>query len=242
MIDPAGIAGSMLPLDYHRERAGLPGPLGVRPGRAAIATDALIVAVDASLTSTGIAWLDRSGHIGVMTQRERPVQDPMRSGWGPSIRRTRITNAIRRRLTPGCLLAKEDRLNTLHVKGNAALDLAALHASIEDIAQLRDVPIANVNVGRVKIYGSGHGKADKAAQIAAAVRELGDVVEIYNDDEADVVFVLAIACHVAGLPIVRLNKRRLEVVGQCRAGWPDDGLWRKEEMPTRLVSRLRSTP
>jgi hypothetical protein len=200
----------------------------------------LIVAADLSLTSAGVAWLDEDGYIGVTTQLARAVPDPMRSGWGPSIRRTRIALAVKRRLSPGCLLAKEDRLATLQVKGNSALDIAALHATVEDVAQMRDVPIVNVNVGRVKIYGSNTGKATKDQQVEAARRELGPYVQVNNDDEADVLFVLAIACHVAGLPIIRLNRRRIEVAHQCGPGWPDDTLWRKEAMPAGLKTRLRS--
>lgn len=212
-----------------------------RTGPQAEATRAVIVAVDLSITSTGITWLDEDGRIGAHTVKTVPLPDPMRCGWGPSIRRTRVAVALKRVLRPGCLLVREERLSTLNVKGNSALDIAALHATIEDVAQMRDVPIASVNVGRVKIYGSGTGRADKDQQVAAAARELGDVVQLFNDDEADSVWALAIGSHIAGLPLVRITKRRLEVVGQCIPGWPDDSTWHKSKMPAGLQTRRATT-
>lgn len=195
-----------------------------------------IVALDLSYTATGVACLTTDGRITLRTVHTTPVPDPPRSGWSPALRRIRIRNAVRPLLTPGCLLAKEQRIDSLRVAGNAALDLAALHATIEDDACSRDVPIVNVNVGHVKIYGSNTGRADKALQLDNARRELSRYTDVYSDDEADALWVLLLIAHAAGQPIVRVRPRRLEMVNIYRPALPDESLWHRAVLPDAVTT------
>lgn len=197
----------------------------------------VITAVDLSYTSTGIAWLDRDGFVGVTSVQTRRVIDPYRHGTPMAPRRAAILRHIIARCGPQTLVVREDRLSTLKVAGNAALDLAALHATVEDWCDAAGLALASVNVGRVKIYGANTGAADKAMMVDAARREFAGLLTVSNDDEADALWTLAVAAHVHGLPMVRVRKRRVEVVEQCRAGWPVV----TPVMPAGLRTRLRST-
>lgn len=197
----------------------------------------VIVAVDLSYTSTGIAWLDPDGFVGVTSVQTGRVIDPRRFGTGMAVRRAIIGHQLLARCGPQTLVVREDRLSTLAVAGNAALDIAALHGSVEDACEARGLALASVNVGRVKIYGANSGRADKAMMVEHARREFAGLLTVSNDDEADALWTLAVAAHVHGLPMVRVRKRRVEVVEQCRAGWPVV----TPSMPAGLRTRIRST-
>lgn len=203
-----------------------------------VARDPVITAVDLSYTSAGIAWLEADGHVGVTTVATHRVIDAYRCGTGMAARRAVIVQVLMARCGPGTLVVREDRLSTLHVAGSSALDLAALHGSVEDACEARGLSLASVNVGRVKIYGANSGRADKAMMVQAARREFDGLITIANDDEADALWTLAVAAHLHGLPMVRMRKRRAEVVEQCRPGWPVFA----PVMPGGLRTRLRSTP
>lgn len=198
---------------------------------------AVLIAVDLSYTSTGIAWLTRDGYVGVTTCTTAPAADALRVGTGLAARRAEIVRRVFAGAAADTLIVREDRLSTLAVSGNVALDIAALHASVEDRCWTLKLPLASVNVGRVKIYGANSGRADKAMMVQAARRDFAGLVHVANDDEADALWVLAIAAHVHGLPLVRRTKRRAEVVAAVTPGWPVY----TPPMPAGLKTRIRST-
>jgi hypothetical protein len=208
----------------------------------------VLTALDLSYTSSGVAWLEATGHVGVRSIRTTGVDftdpdGPAGLGLRWPARRQAIVGALFEHVGPSTLLVREGRIESLSVKGASLLDLAALHASVEDECWRRGVPLATVNLQRVKIYAAGTGRADKDAMVEAAQREFAGLVAVANDDEADALWVLAIAAHIAGLPMVRVNARRLTVVAQCRAGGPY-GTWPSLQqgavMPARIMSRIRS--
>jgi hypothetical protein len=185
-----------------------------RPGL----TSYTLVALDLSYTCTGVAWLTSTGYVGLTSLQTDPIPDPRRWGTSLALRRRSIV----RRLRP-------------YIEGSSLLDLAALHGSVEDLADELARPVASVNVGRVKVYGANTGRADKQQMTDAARREMGGLVMVTNPDEADALWVLAIMCHVYGRPLVRNSRRRAEVVGQVKPGWPVADVAMPEQIRTRRL-------
>lgn len=197
----------------------------------------VITTLDLAYSSTGVAWLDTLGYVGVATVATSPVpEDSRRYGLELAERRAVIVPRLRGFIAPTTLVVREARIDNLDVPGNSALDLAALHASVEDMCQALRVPLASVNLQRLKVYGANSGRANKDMMVEAARREFAGLVTVVNDDEADALWLLALAAELHGLPMARRAKRRAEVVQQCRAGWPVF----EPVMPSRILTRLRS--
>lgn len=80
-------------------------------------------------------------------------------------------------------------------------------------------PVLPVPPSTVKLYASGMGNANKREVIAAAKRDLsgweirktgktGKVLATDDDDKADAAWLVAIACHLVGSPIVEVTPFR----------------------------------
>lgn len=195
-----------------------------------------ILALDLSYTATGVAWLDRTGYVGVTTFHTVPVADPDRWGTGLAARRRSLMERVFGMTGPGTLVVREERIQSKNVPGHSMLDLAALHGAVEDECERRALPLASINNQRVKVYGANTGHARKPQMVEAARREFGGLITIGGEDEADALWVLAIACHLHGLYLARKTRRRIEIAEAVRAGWPVF----TPDMPRQILTRLRS--
>jgi Holliday junction resolvasome RuvABC endonuclease subunit len=155
---------------------------------------ATILALDLSYTGTGIAvW--RDGRVSATTVRTaRPQHD--HNGWEWPRRQRHIVAAVLAvlaRATQPVLCVKEQRIQSLDVAGASALDLAGLHAVVEYVLAAKAVPVAHVNLTHIKAYATGKGNASKDAMLAAARLELSRLLVVANDNEADALYLLAMA-------------------------------------------------
>jgi Holliday junction resolvasome RuvABC endonuclease subunit len=181
------------------------------------ARNPIVVGLDLSYTGTGIArW--SGGRLSVRTVRtERPDHD--HNGWSWPRRQLQIVQAIVRQLGQvgdQVLVCKEDRLPSMDVAGNSALDLAGLHAVVDYVLASRQVPIAKVNLMHLKQYATGKGNATKDDMVAAAERTFPILVA--NDNEADALWLLAMALHKYGAPLTQVPVARAVKID--RTTWP----------------------
>lgn len=183
-----------------------------------------ILALDLSYTGTGMAiW--RDGRVSLTTVRtRRPDHD--RNGWEWPRRQRYILGPILevlRRATPPVLVVKERRIESLDVAGASALDLAGLHAVVDYALAAKGVPIAGVNLTHLKSYATAKGNAPKDVVLRSAILELGPLIMPANHDEADALWLLAMAVHHygAGDKMTRLaydTSHRRTILG--RIAWP----------------------
>lgn len=157
-----------------------------------------VIAVDAALASTGVAvW--REGRYYLDTIHTSPDTKPAPARWG------QITAPIWPCITTNTLAVVEAVFQG--AKGDVALRLAELHGVILDGFYRRGVPYAVVNDMKVKKYATNRGGADKPSMLAAARMELKHVAWPADDHQADALWLLAMALHRYGRPIVTVPGR-----------------------------------
>ena len=172
---------------------------------------AVAIGVDPSMTATGVAWLDHTGAVSVRTIRTLSSAAPARY--------REILNVLVPLVGQSPLHQRPVTfLEDVHVQHvDAAKALAGLHAVLEYALWLRRVPYTFVHAVRVKVYATGRGNADKAAMVQAATSLLGHTVQVRNDNEADALWLLAMAADWAGRPLVHLPPRQHDVLTRCAA-------------------------
>lgn len=180
---------------------------------------AAIVALDLSMRSTGLAAIGPRPDSGIILRTIRtdnPGHDF--NGWTAPLRHRQIAAAIAPLVGPDTLIVKEERLPSLDVSGNSALDIAGLHAVIEYVLCSMRVPIAQVNLMILKAYAV-KGSASKADMLEAAERCLTPPSpKPFNDDEADALWLLAMACHKYGRPLYQPPVHRAARIDKIE--WP----------------------
>jgi Holliday junction resolvasome RuvABC endonuclease subunit len=179
-----------------------------------------VIGIDLSLRGSGVVvW--RSGDPQpprVFTIDGGPLgeQDPY--GWEAAERHARILARIWPYCTGEVLAVLEDRVGVAGT-GSTNLDLAGLHSVIDYGLTRRRIPIARINLSRLKLFATGSGKADKAAMLLAAERRLAPIgIEVTNDNEADAAWLLAIALQHLGRPLCDLPAKQADVAE--RVAWP----------------------
>lgn len=80
------------------------------------------------------------------------------------------------------------------------------------------VPIVEVPPATLKKYATGNGSAGKEAMLVAAVRRFPDV-PVNTNDEADAMWLLAIGCQHLGQSIVEVPKVNLTFLSKIE--WPE---------------------
>jgi Holliday junction resolvasome RuvABC endonuclease subunit len=173
-----------------------------------------VLGLDLSLTGTGLAWW-RDGRLGVTTVRTQPVGHD-HNGWSTPARHLILMRGLVRQLDADSMVCKESRIESLDVGGNSALDLAALHGVADYTLASRRVPIAKVNVVHVKQFATGSARADKPAMLEAAQRSFP--LTVANDNEADALWLLAMALTHYGLPLFGVPVARAIKVDKVT--WP----------------------
>lgn len=171
-----------------------------------------ILAADLSLRSTGLAWTDRAGQIGVATIR------PATTGHE---RLNQLLWEITRQAT-----REEAQLAVIEepIIGNgSALGLAGLYALVTHALWLRQIPYVTVHLKRVKMYATGKGggpDASKQAVLVAMQRLFyGHGPLIRGDDEADAAALLALALDALGTPLADVPAANRRAVAAVK--WPE---------------------
>jgi hypothetical protein len=110
-------------------------------------------------------------------------------------------------------------------RGMSTLELARLRGVIEVDLYRLGVPIVRIHAATLKAYASA-GDASKASMLEAARDCVGTAALLANDNEADAFWLLAMAMHRHGWPLVPVTPRRVNFVGHALWGpWvpPADG-------------------
>jgi Holliday junction resolvasome RuvABC endonuclease subunit len=103
-------------------------------------------------------------------------------------------------------------------KGRALLDLAELHGVVKYLLWLRHRPFALVAPPTRAIYAAGKA-ASKDTVMLAVERRYGHLIEVGNNDEADALVLLAMACHHYGKPLADVPASHARALTSVK--WPD---------------------
>lgn len=185
---------------------------------------AAIVALDLSLARTGAAAYYPDGSVVLGTVRTgNPGHN--HNGWSMALRHRQIITAVLPRIGAHTLVVKEERLPSMDVQSTSAYDLAGLHAVLEYNLAARRVPVVSINLMVLKAYAC-KGGASKDDMLAAAQQHLHTYGKCFNDDEADALWLLAMACHKYGRPMYQPpvhRAMRIDKVEWPQWRWPADG-------------------
>jgi Holliday junction resolvasome RuvABC endonuclease subunit len=147
----------------------------------------VVVGLDLSLTSTGIAFPDGT----VATIKTRGLSGPAR------------ISQVRREI----LVDIPDDIELVVIEGYAynshtahAHELAELGGVVRHTLWAEGVPYLDVSPNSVKKYATGNGHANKIAVYGAAQKRLG--YEGDSHDEADALWLRAVGCALLGVPVV----------------------------------------
>lgn len=164
---------------------------------------ALIVGLDLSLTSTGVAWLD-----GTHQHAETfPTTNKDELGARLQAIKNRCWTAAR----SAELVVVEDVVATSRNGATVAMVQGVIR-----LALWQDkVPHTFVPPATLKVFATGRGKADKGAMIAEAVRRLG--YEGSQADEADALWLAHLGAHLLGRPAVDLPATHLRALTKIKA-------------------------
>jgi crossover junction endodeoxyribonuclease RuvC len=172
-----------------------------------------IVAVDPSLSSTGlVAWRDGRFYVSTVATsartriEERHHHIVMRILGMRDPDPTKTLVVMEGRITPG-----EDAVQT-------AMDLAELRGVINHGIYSARLAKVDVHPSTLKVYATGNGRANKAAMKAAALGRLGTHTHVANDDEADALWLAAIALDHYGRPLCGMPAKHRAAVG--KPPWP----------------------
>lgn len=160
----------------------------------------MIVAVDPSLRGTGVAvWRSRPE-----TARGRALLFTVdggklgrdTNGWARAVRHQRVLAAVWPYVTGRRALAVvESGFHAAERSPDTTAQLAGLRAVLEYGLMVRRVPIAQLHNTKVKQYATGHGGASKTMMVDTAKGELVDLGDPEDDNQADALWLLAMALH-----------------------------------------------
>lgn len=157
-----------------------------------------LVALDLSLSGTGVAM--RRGPLVALSTIRTTNPGHNFNGWSMAARHRTIVSRIIRYVGPATLVVKEERLPSMDVQSTSAYDLAGLHAVVEYVLASFRVPVVSVNLMLLKAYAC-KGNATKDDMLAAAAAHLSKYGKCFNDNEADALWLLAMASHKYGRPM-----------------------------------------
>lgn len=181
----------------------------------------VVLAIDPSLSGTGLAiW--RTGQPLVLdTIREGPFSYAAIPAWDKPYRHARISDRIMGYVPSGsdysgspyrgaeCVAVIEDILKPSQeaARGQSTLDLARLRGAIEvDLFRAR-ISFTRVHAATLKAFARA-GKSSKSDMVTAARDHLPADYVVHNDNEADAYWLLAMAMQQYGHPIVPKTPRR----------------------------------
>lgn len=164
-----------------------------------------VVAFDLSLTSTGVA--DRNGTRRIrskQTGEERliEIRDAVLQacGFGPIVG-----------ILPDLVVIEGFSYGS---KGSSTVDIGGMGWIVRVALYETRIPYEVVSPSTIKTFACDNGNASKDDVLLAAVRRLD--YQGNSKDEADALWLYALAMHVLGSPIVTLPKRHLRALGTVK--------------------------
>jgi Holliday junction resolvasome RuvABC endonuclease subunit len=198
-VEVAAVADLMLP--------GLtPAPVVPAPTAGAAGPTPLVIALDLSLTSTGIAGEGWTDHIRTKQLRGDERLDYLERGIASFIRSADLV------ATEGPSYG--------HSGVRLHEDLVYLRGWVRRYCYRHQIPYAVVPPSSLKLYAAGYGKASKG-EIRSAI---ADRYSVHTEgparyDEADAYGVLAAARDWLGHPLAEVPERQRRALDGCQ--WPD---------------------
>lgn len=174
-----------------------------------MSADLVIVGVDPSLTSTGVAgpgWVDRIRSVGRKADTLAQRRDRLHR---------LADNVVARVGAPDLVVIEAPALGS---KVGSMHDRSGLWWLVVD--QLHDAGIAVVEVApaaRAR-YATGRGNSPKDEVLAAAIRRYPDV-DVTGNDIADAVILRAMACDRYGQALAEVPQAHREAL--VKVAWPD---------------------
>ncbi len=171
----------------------------------------LVVGVDLSLTSTGIARTD--GHLDRIRTAGGANAD-LRARW---IRLNKLARDVHAAI-PDCtdlIVLEAPSLGVGRQRGTH--DRSGLWWLVVDSAMRRQIPIAEVPPALRCRYATGRGNAGKDEVLAAVVRRFADW-DVTGNDVADALVLAAMGADHLGHPIVELPAQQRLALG--KVAWP----------------------
>lgn len=176
-----------------------------------------IIAIDPSLSATGlVVWRDgRPLHIETI----RVAAWESAHGWEHPQRHAAISGQIMdfTRETSRCVAVIEGMVkpSAEMARGTSTLDLARLRGVIECDLYRAGVPLVSVHTQTLKAYALP-GRPSKGDMIRAAREHLPVRYPITDDNQADAFWLMAMAMHAYGHPIVPVTPRRITFVAKAK--------------------------
>lgn len=177
-----------------------------------------IVALDLSLTATGIAVThDQVGEprlsCRTVTPRRRPTANAIDH---ERLHETFAAIAAAMKCKPDLVVIEWLPQFTGH--GDSTLRLAELHGAIKHWLWSQRLAYVDVLPAHLKIYATGKGNSNKAEVRVAVTARYGRLLHIGSEDEADATALLAMALDAFGQPLaeVPLHHRK----GMANTDWP----------------------
>jgi Holliday junction resolvasome RuvABC endonuclease subunit len=175
-----------------------------------------VIGCDPSLSGTGlVTWRDGRFFVSTVATPATMKREArhnhiamsvlaMRDPTGPTL------IVMEGRITPGA-----DAIQT-------AMDLAelrgAINVAVHIVGGRQEICKVDVNPMTLKVYGTGNGRANKAAMQTAAIGRLGRHFRVSNADEADAAWLLALAMDHYGRPLCAMPAKNRTAVE--RPQWP----------------------
>jgi len=156
----------------------------------------MVVGLDLSMTSTGVATIDELGQIVTLTEKSKGS----RTDDLPT-RRRRLRELADRIVahTPGARLVAVEGPSFAST-GSGTHDRSGLWWLVVDSLMAAGTPVVIVPPATRMIYAAGAGNAGKDKVLASVVRRYFDV-EVGGNDEADALVIAAIAARLIGRPV-----------------------------------------
>jgi crossover junction endodeoxyribonuclease RuvC len=179
-----------------------------------------IMGIDPSMTATGVAVL-RNGITYTLTATSPSTEDAV-TRW------RRILAKVWREVEGSTLMIVEDLPVGKFDVSAMFVERAGLLGLLRYGADARGIPVALVNVGTLKLFATGSGRASKQQMTRDAMSQLHQAPR--NDNESDALWLLAMGCAHYLNPLVNplavhgLSTKRLATLDRVR--WPN---WRYEQ-------------
>lgn len=175
-----------------------------------------VVAVDFSLTNTGVAVIE-DGRVKVKRCQSKPTGD------------TLAARSLRMRRLAGEIVSLCAGADSVVVEGPAyASDTGKAHDRsgcwwmIVGHLTAAGIPVTEVPPATLKVWALGTGRGDKDLVLATTIHNYGHLVRITSNDTADAVQLASLGWHhLTGNPLIPLSKQHTRALASVRWAQPE---------------------
>lgn len=179
------------------------------------------VALDLSLSATGVAWTHN--HYGEPRIGCRTVHTARTRHGVTDIDHQRL-HTILTDISAAVLckphLVVIEWLPSFDGKGDTSLRLAELHGVVKHWLYSKKLRYLDVRPPELKIWATGNGNANKTAVKESVIATYGGLCHIGDDNAADALALLSMACRVYRRPLAPVTNQK-QIRGLVGVQWPD---------------------